>query len=183
MKMILQRLLLIVGILTLLVLIVELVISITATTHGSTPVRTIKTQAGPYPLTVHFYTYPANAGYAFPFDIVPTTNDPEKVTFVINSIPAKKVDATAIRASVVPDAQTHGIQGTAEITVKGDWSLNIAVHGPQGQGIVTIPIVATAPSPIPLWLGWLIGFIPLIIILVFLLIPRKRKQKTEEVFR
>lgn len=178
MKMILQRLLLIVGILALVVLLAEIVISITATAHGSTPVRTVNVQAGPYPLTVSFYTYPANAGYAFPFAVVAHTNDPAKVAFVINSVPAKEVDATPVRASVVTDMQTHGIQGTAEITVKGDWSLNIVANGPQGQGMANVPIVATAPPPIPIWSGWLIAFIPLAIILAFLIIPRERKGKT-----
>src|SRR5204862_8228050 len=66
-----QFLLLAVGVIALLVVIGEITYSIAATTHGSTPARVVKVQAGPYPLTVSLYTYPAHASYALPFAIAP----------------------------------------------------------------------------------------------------------------
>ena len=67
----LQFLLLIVGVILLLVVGGEIIYSIAATTHGNTPARVVQVQAGPYPLKVSLYTYPAHASYALPFAIAP----------------------------------------------------------------------------------------------------------------
>lgn len=170
-----QRLLLAVGGVALLVLLAEIGFSLAATTHGSTPARVVHVQAGPYPLTVSLYTYPANAGFALPFAIAPQQPQTGTLTFDATSIPGKGVDATPIHASLSPDAQVrNGVQGTAEITVKGLWMLQVSVDGPAGQGTATIPVEATAPPPLPLWLGWAIGFIPLAGLLAFLLLQRRQ---------
>src|SRR5205085_9577367 len=66
-----QFLLLAVGVIALLAVVGEIIYSIAATTHGSTPARVVQVQAGPYPLTVSLYTYPAHASYALPFAIPP----------------------------------------------------------------------------------------------------------------
>lgn len=55
-----------------------------------------------------------------------------------------------MRASFNPDPNTPGgVQGNAEITVHGQWSLHITVAGPAGQGVVDVPVVATALPAIP----------------------------------
>ena len=56
-----QFLLLACGVLALLAVGGEIIYSIAATTHGSTPARVVQVQAGPYPLTVSLYTSPAHA--------------------------------------------------------------------------------------------------------------------------
>lgn len=174
-----QFVLLAFGVIALLAVGGEITYSIIATTHGSTPARVVRVQAGPYPLVVSLYTYPAHASYALPFAIAPQGPVPGTLTYSVTSVPAPSdVPATPVRASLGPDANVHnGIQGDAEITVQGTWTLDIVVHGPAGQGEVSIPIVATAPPPIPLWLGWLIGFIPLAGLLAFFFSQRNRKLK------
>jgi len=172
-----QRILLVIGLLALIVLIIELGISISATTHGNTPKRVIHTTAGPYALTVNLYDYPANAGFTLPFSI--QAQSAQSLTYSVFSIPTGDIPATPVRASIGPDAShMGGIQGDAEITVQGPWVLRITVNGSAGQGTVDVPIVATAPPAIPNWLGWFIGSIPLIILILFLVLQGRGRQKT-----
>ncbi len=171
----LQRILLVIGLLALVVLIIELVISIASTTHGNTPKRVIHVQDGPYALTVNLYDYPANAGFTLPFSI--QAQPAQQITYSVFSVPTGDIPATPVRASIGPDAHhMGGIQGDAEITVQGPWVLRIAVHGAAGSGTVDVPIVATAPPAIPLWLGWFIGVIPLIILLLFLVMHGRGRK-------
>ena len=178
----LQFLLLVAGVVTLLAVLGEIGYSIAATMHGSTPARVVRVQAGPYPLTVNLYTYPAHASYALPFSIAPQQSINGALTYDVSSVPdPSDVPATPVRASVAPDPNVHnGVQGDAEITVQGGWTLNIVVNGVAGRGEASVPIVATAPPAIPTWLGWLIGLIPFYGLLAFLLWQRGRKSKQEQ---
>ena len=89
--------------------------------------------------------------------------------------------ATPVRASLSPDPNVrNGVQGDAEITVQGTWALDIVVTGSAGQGEASVPIIATAPPAIPIWLGWVIGFIPLYGLAVLLLSQRGRKARREQ---
>lgn len=169
-----QRLLLALGVLALITLIIELGLSVAATQHGSTPERVVHVDAGPYPLTLSLYTYPARAGFALPFAIAPQ-HPVSGLTYDVTSLPAEGVSATPVHASVSPDPNVQGgAQGTAEISVQGDWNLYITVNGPSGQGTIVVPVVATAPPAIPASLGWLIGCIPLYGLVIFLFLQRGR---------
>jgi hypothetical protein len=177
---ILQKVLLGVGILALIALVIEISLSVAATMHGNTPKKVVHVTAGPYPLTVSLYDDPANAGFALPFAVAPGQPVRGSLTFNISSIPGEGVHATPVRASISPDPKiTNGIQGAAEITVQGPWSLHIAVDGSAGHGEVNVPITAAAPPAIPGWLGWTIGFIPFLGLFAFLLMQRNRKGKQE----
>ncbi len=182
MQKVLQITLLAVGIVALIALVVEIGLSIVATTHGSTPKRVVHVTAGPYALTVSLYDDPANAGFALPFAIAPQQPVNGHLTFNVSSIPGKVVHATPVRASIGPDPNVPGgIQGDAEITVQGPWVLHIAVDGSAWHGVVDVPIMATAPPAIPGWIGWSIGAIPLIGLLVFLLLQPDRRGMGSQV--
>jgi hypothetical protein len=174
-----QFLLLAIGVILLLAVGGEIIYSIAATTHGSTPARVVQVKAGPYPLQVNLYTYPAHASYALPFAIAPQQPIRGTLTYNVTSVPdASDVPATPVRASLSPDPNVpNGVQGAAEITVQGKWVLDIVVIGSAGQGEAVVPIIATAPPAIPTWIGWVIGFIPLYALLVFLLLLRGRKAR------
>ena len=180
MRKILQRVLLVAGIIALIALLVDIAFSIAATIPGTTPVKVVHVQAGPYPLTVNLYKDPANAGYAVPFSITST----QLLTYTVESDPGSNVDATSIKALLSSNTNTQNItQGTAEMTVQGTWMLHIVAQGPQGQGTADIPIQAVAPAAIPMWLGWLIGGIPLGCLIVFLLLqsrPGIERSKSAE---
>jgi hypothetical protein len=177
-----QFLLLAFGVVALLAVGGEIIYSIAATTHGSTPARVVRVQAGPYPLTISLYTYPVHASYALPFAIAPQQPISGTLTYDITSIPdPSDAPATPVRASLSPDPNVrNGVQGDAEITVQGTWALDIVVTGNAGQGETSVPIIATAPPAIPTWLGWVIGFIPLYGLVVFLLLQRGRKARREQ---
>ena len=177
-----QFLLLAFGVIALLAVGGEIIYSIAATTHGSTPARVVQVQAGPYPLTVSLYTYPAHASYALPFTIAPRQYASGPLTYEVSSIPdPSDVPVTPVRTSLSPDPNVPGgVQGAAEITVQGMWALDIIVTGSAGQGEASVPITATAPPAIPTWLGWVIGFIPLYGLVVFLLSQRGRKARQEQ---
>ena len=177
----LQRILLAAGILALLVVLVDLAISIAATIPGSTPARVDHVTAGPYQLTIGLYRNPADAGYGLPFAIAPAQAASGPLTFHVYSLPGRGVDATPVRATFSADPQVrNGIKGAAEITVKGPWALQIQVDGSAGKGMVTIPITAVALPPIPVWLGWLIGFIPFYVLCVFFVMQPSRDRTVEQ---
>ncbi len=173
-----QHLLLALGIFALVVLAGEIGLSVAATQHSTTPAQVVSGDVGPYPLTLSLYTEPAHAGFALPFAIAPQPGTSTALTYAVTSVPAPGLHATEIRGAVTPDPQVAGgVQGTVEITVKGQWYLHIVVDGPSGEGVIDYPVTATAPPPIPLWLGWLIGFTPIYGIVAFLIIQRNGNRR------
>ncbi len=171
-----QMFLLAFAVLALLAVGADLTASIVATTHGRTPVRVVQVQAGPYPLIVRLYADPAHAGFALPFAVAPAQPVVGPLSYQVTSVPSHgDVSATAVSATISPDASVHnGIQGDAEITVQGRWTLQITVSGPAGTAQAAVPLIATAIAPaIPGWLAWLIGSIPFSALLVFLLVSRR----------
>jgi len=180
-KMFLQRMLLIIGVVGLGVVLIDLVISIAATFPGTTPARVDHVTAGPYHLAVSLYTNPANAGYALAFAVAPTQAVDGSLTYHTYSLPGQGVDATPIRATFHADPNVrNGIQGAAEITVKGPWTLQVTVNGSAGQGVANIPITATALPPIPVWLVCTIGFIPFYVLCIFFVMHLSRNKKPEQ---
>jgi hypothetical protein len=177
-KMMLQRILLIAGVIALVIVLIDGTYSIAATIPGKTPVRIDHVTAGPYHLAVSMYTYPANAGFALPFAIAPEQAINGSLTFHIESLPGPRVDANPVRATFSADPKVrNGIQGAAEITVQGPWTLQVQVDGPAGQGVATVPVTATALPPMPTWLGWFLGFIPFYVLITFFLVQYFIKQK------
>jgi hypothetical protein len=180
-KLFFQRMFLVLAVVGLGVVLVDLVISIAATFPGTTPARVDHVTAGPYHLTVSLYTNPANAGYALAFAVAPTQAVDGSLTYHTYSLPGQGVDATPIRATFHADPNVrNGIQGAAEITVKGPWTLQVTVNGSAGQGVANIPITATALPPIPVWLGWTIGFAPFYVLCVFFVMQLSRNKKPEQ---
>src|SRR5258708_20013472 len=110
-KMMLQRILLIAGVIALVIVLIDGVYSIAATIPGKTPVRVDHVTAGPYHLAVSMYTYPANAGFALPFAIAPEQAIDRSLTFHIESLPAPRVDPNPFRATFSPDPNApNGVQ-------------------------------------------------------------------------
>lgn len=178
-KLLLQRLFLVLGVVSLGIVLIDLGISIAATSPSTTPARIDHVTAGPYHLTVSLYSNPANAGYALAFAVAPTQAVDGSLTYQTYSLPGQGVDATPVRATFSADPKVRNrIQGAAEITVKGPWILQVTVNGAAGQGVANIPITATALPPIPVWLGWSIGFVPFYVLCVFFVMQLSRNKKS-----
>jgi hypothetical protein len=176
-----QRMFLVLAVVGLGFVLVDLGISIAATFPGTTPARVDHVTAGPYHLTVNLYTNPAHAGYALAFAVAPTQTVDGSLTYHTYSLPGQGVDATPIRATFHADPNVrNGIQGAAEITVKGPWTLQVTVDGSAGHGVANIPITATALPPIPVWLGWTIGFVPFYVLCVFFVMQLSRDKQTKQ---
>jgi hypothetical protein len=173
---VLQRLLLVVGIVGLIALFTEISLTLAATIPSSTPSQTLQVTAGPYPLTVRLYKDQALAGFALPFSIAPSDATNKQLSFDVSSVPATGVSATPVRCSISPDADTGGIRGTAELTVRGTWYLRVIANGPAGKGTVDVPLSVVAPPGLPTWLGWPLGLIPVYGALFFLLMPLRQKS-------
>lgn len=173
-----QRFLLVFGVVGLIFIGYEIYIAVSSTMHGSTADKVIQVNAGPYPLTVNLYKYPPQAGFAMPFAVAPQQPVDGTLTYSITTYPHTDEAATPIRASFTPDSNVrNGIQGEAEITVQGLWDMEITVNGPQGPGTTTVPLDVVVPLAIPLWLGWLVGLIPLYGLLALLLFQRSKKNR------
>ena len=191
----LQKLLLALGVVAFVFLLVEIGVTLGSTLHGNTPAHVDEITAGPYQFKVSLYDYPARAGLTLPFAIAPEGATGGTWTYQVTSVPVGTMNnrgiiimngpgnvrrtATPVKASVSPDPHVPGgVQGTAEITVQGQWNLLVVAHGPSGQQTFNVPVPAQTPVPaIPGWLGWAISFIPAYGALVFLVMQKARKER------
>lgn len=171
----LQRILLVLGVLALLAVLIDIGISIAATIPGAIPARVFHVRAGPYPLKVSLYKYPANAGYALPIAIETEPALKDTLQFDVSSLPGPQVDATPIQASF-DSTGASAVRGVMEITVRGVWKLHIVIDGPAGHGVADIPVEVDAPPALPAWSGWLIGCVPLIGLLIFALLQGRKNS-------
>ena len=189
----LQQFLLVLGVLALIFLLVEIGASLAATQHGSTPARIEQVRAGPYRFTVSLYDDPAHAGFALPFAIAPQGPTRGAFRYQVTSVPVGtllrngqirihgRLTATPIRDSVSPDPQAPGgVQGAAEITVQGPWNLHVVADGPLGQQTFDVAVRASTLPPIPTWLGWLLGLIPVYGIAIFLGMQMGQRKRRAE---
>ncbi len=128
--------------------------------HDGTPLKSIKVQMGPYPVTVNYWSAP-RGGQALIFTIVPDQQESGPTKYQIKAVPGTTVDAVPVNAKLEPDlGNPRGIQGTVNLPVSGQWLLNVDVDGPHGPSNADVPVLAGAPPAIPAWLGWLIGLLP-----------------------
>ncbi len=181
----LQKALLVLGVIALIFLLTEIVTVVAATQHGSTPARVDQVTAGPYHFTVSLYNNPARAGLALPFAIAPDDAVRGSWTYQVTSVPVGTVlpngqtlvdgkwAATPVRDAVSPDPHVPGgVQGEAEITVRGQWNIQVVVQGPLGQQIFAVAVEATTIPPISPIVAWTFGFLPVCGIILFLLMQR-----------
>lgn len=186
----LQKILLALGIVALIFLLFEIGATLASTMHGSAPAHVDDITAGPYQFKVSLYDYPARAGLTLPFAIAPEGATGGSWTYQVTSVPVGTPNrrgvvimsgartATPVKASVSPDPNVPGgVQGTAEITVQGQWYLQVVANGPSGQQKFNVPVPAQTLPAMPTWLGWAIGFIPAYGVLVFLVMQKTRKER------
>ncbi len=138
------------------------------TAAGSSPLATQDAQVGPYRLLLSFYSLP-RVGQQINMTIQSKTPG-QQVQFsqvVLN--PAPGTDANTVRASINPDADNPSVYDV-NVTppVRGQWLLHLTVKGSSGSVTGNIPINVAGPPVIPIWLGWLIGLLPLPLLIAFI---------------
>lgn len=140
----------------------------------SAPLKTIDVQVGRYPLQVSYYN-DVQGGGTLEFGIAPQAGAPVPGGYLVTAVPGTLVNAVPVRASVAPDPERPGgVRGSVHLPVSGQWMLSINVIGAQGQAVDDVPILAAAPPAMPIWLGWLIGLLPVWTIVGFVLWRARR---------
>lgn len=129
---------------------------------------TMDVNAGPYSLTVEFNEYPINALKSLEMTMTPKEGF-EYLKAQYRLIPPNG-DGKTISGDLNPYPGLDGawllyLQGIPE---PGHWTWEIEVNGPLGKGTATIKDFEVLDPPgIPMWLGWLIGLIPLYGLIAF----------------
>ena len=152
------------------------------TAAGSSPLATQDAQVGPYHLLLSFYSLP-RVGQELNMTIQSKIPG-QRVQFsqvVLN--PARGTDANAVRVSTSPDADNPEIYDVyVTPSVRGLWLLHLTVKGSSGSITGDIPINVAGPPAIPIWLGWLIGMLPLPLLIAFIWLQVNwRKARREQV--
>ncbi len=152
-----------------IVLCLLLAFSVVAlTAGGASPLATQNARIGPYQLLLSFYSLP-RAGQELNVTIESSIPG-MSVQFtqaVLN--PAKGTDGNTLAVTITPDNEAHGVYDV-HVTppVQGRWLLHLQVTGSSGNVPGDIPINVDGPPAIPTWLGWLIGLLPLPLLIAFI---------------
>jgi hypothetical protein len=162
------RSLLVCGILFGLVLVGQ------AAAQDSAPIKTLKIQLGPYPVSVNYYNEP-RGGEALIFSITPETEPTGPIAYKITALPGTTVNAVPVKATLEADSGRLGaVRGQVSLPVSGQWMLFIEADGPLGSAAEDVPILAGARPAVPEWLGWMIGLIPVWAVIGFILAQARR---------
>jgi hypothetical protein len=135
---------------------------------GASPLATQNAVIGPYGVLLSFYSLP-RAGQAMNMTVESArSDDPLQFSDAVLN-PAPGTDGNAISVTIMPDgesAHVYDVQVTPPF--EGKWLLHMRVNGSAGTVSGDIPINVEGPPAIPLWLGWMIGLVPLPFILLFI---------------
>ncbi len=141
---------------------------ITLTAGGASPLATQNALVGPYNLLLSFYSLP-RAGQELSMTIEPSTHDVSLQFSQAELNPAKDTDGNPVKVAIVPGSESPGVYDV-HVTppVRGIWLLHLQVAGSSGTVFGDIPINVDGPPAIPTWLGWLIGLLPLPLLITFI---------------
>lgn len=134
---------------------------------GSAPLASQTAQIGPYHLLLNFYSLP-RVGQQLNMTIEPQTPGMSLHFSQVMLKPASGTDAIPTGVTISPDNDTPNVYDiNVTPSVRGQWLLHLTVSGPAGSFVGEIPIDVQAPPLIPTWLGWLIGLLPLPLLIIF----------------
>jgi hypothetical protein len=149
-------------------------IVLASTIHGA-PVRFINATAGPYPIKLALYNDPINAGDAIPFNIAVVPGTRGSLSYQVTASPGPGVPGSLAQGDVnVQQSTAYGVPGSITLVTRGSWTLHIVITGPAGRGEAMISLTAVAPPPLPAWLAWNIGLLPVYGLLLFWLVQTRR---------
>ena len=138
-------------------------------------VHTEHVQAGPYPVTVGFSTWPIRAMKSLDFTFTPDGGIVGKSGRLELTGPGVKADERSTPLVRHPRKRDSWGLDVKAFNSPGSYSFGFAIDGPAGHGAGTLEGVQilSQPGP-PLPLSWTIGSLPLLGLLVFLGVAWRR---------
>lgn len=128
---------------------------------SDTPARSETLQAGPYTIVVGLSNDPPIVDQSFTITV--SSHETASLSGTLLAQPGAGTDAIPAHTPLTADARkTQMLIGTLRLVVRGAWTLVVSLHGPCGPGSAHLDVTVTAPGAIPVWLGWIIGLLPLI---------------------
>ncbi len=153
----------------LLLAIIALFLVFTDDANASAPARSVTIAAGSYIIDVQFSQDPPYVDQALTVTVVPHNHNLKLSGTVITS-PGLGTDATALHYALAPTGDASGsLQGSIHMPVRGAWNIEVHLQGPDGAGVAIIPTTVGSPGAMPFWLAWLIGSLPLVFIIYWIL--------------
>jgi hypothetical protein len=136
----------------------------TAATANSVPASTQTLAAGPYIIDFSLSQNPPSVDTPIEVRVTPHKQS-LSLQGSITVEPGLGTDATTQRFPLTALAGGSGVlQSIIHLPVRGAWNIIVTLSGPQGQGSSRVAVTAAAPGAIPVWLGWLIGASPLVLV-------------------
>jgi hypothetical protein len=151
-------------------LLFGILLPVTASAHNASPLHTDTVTAGGYTLTVAYFSWPLRAEQDAQILITPADNQYQhrELGLGVTLNPPANGGGRSVTEAVQPDSDTrNGYAVDIRPAYVGTWSLLVNVHGPQGDDGVVINLPVDGPPAIPEWLGWAVGFVPLLGLLGF----------------
>lgn len=136
----------------------------TAESGISAPASVQTLAAGPYVIDLDLYQNPPAVDTPLKVRVVPHDRS-LRLQGYITAEPGLGTDATPLRFALSASGEADGsLQTSIHMPVRGAWNIVVTLNGPQGQGHSQIAVTVAAPGAIPVWLGWLIGASPLVLV-------------------
>lgn len=140
------------------------------------PAFTRTLAVGSYIVQVNLYQYPPITDQAVNVTVVPQEST-LRLTGHLDMLPGLGTDAVPLHSPLLPLNATNTLTGSIRMPVRGAWQIGVQLNGPRGTGKATFPIVVSAPGAIPIWLGWLIGSLPLLFLAWLIWHQQRYRQK------
>jgi len=126
------------------------------------PARTETLTAGPYVVDVNLSQDPPQAEQPLELTVVPHDSSVQLSGRVVVQ-PGFGIDATEMHANLKPATGEPGtLEGAISLPVRGSWQIIIELDGPRGPGMASFLVTVAVPGAFQVWLGWLIGLLPLV---------------------
>ncbi len=152
---------------TFILSILLFIVLLLLTAGGASPLATQTAQIGTYHVLISFYSLPRVA-QTTNMTIESATSNQQMQFSQLLLKPAAGTDANIVVVQATPDRDNaHILDLAVTPPVRGNWFLSVTINGSAGTVTGNIPINVAGPPTIPTWLGWMIGLIPLPIILAF----------------
>lgn len=125
------------------------------------PARSETLTAGPYTIVVGLSDDPPIVDQNFTLTV--SSHEVTPLSGTLLAQPGPGTDAIPAHTALTADTgNAHVLAGTLHLVVRGAWKLVVNLNGLRGRGVASLDVTVTAPNAIPVWLGWLIGLLPLV---------------------